>query len=150
MPTPLSLGPIRTPGESSSRRDRPYGHESILSFISYRFGLGYLTERHRQALNIGLSFDWERPDFDLPVLSDPPEIVTRSCALGGGDVLDSQQAHSSDLAELEAIARRQRMPCSTASRTSSSGSPTPAGRARGGPVGPGGADRSRRGFRFAL
>jgi phospholipase C len=87
-----------------------YGHESILSFISYRFGLGYLTQRHRQALNIGLSFDWERPDFDLPALPDPPEIVTRPCAQGGGDVVDSQQAHTSDLAELEGIARRQRMP----------------------------------------
>ena len=42
-----------------------YGFESILKLISYRFGLGYLTKRHRYARNIGRSFDWEsRPDFE--------------------------------------------------------------------------------------
>ena len=30
-----------------------YGHESILSFLSYRFGLGFLTKRHQTANNIG-------------------------------------------------------------------------------------------------
>ena len=32
--------------------------------------------------------------------------MTQPCALGGGDVLDSQQAHESDLAALEAYADR--------------------------------------------
>jgi hypothetical protein len=36
--------------------------------------------------------------------------VTAPCALGGGDVLDSQQAHASDLAELEALADRFAVP----------------------------------------
>jgi phospholipase C len=87
-----------------------YGHESILSLISYRFGLGYLTKRHRFARNIGLSFDWERPDFHRPHLPDPPAIVTQPCALGGGDVLDAQQSHESDLDHIERLARRYKMP----------------------------------------
>jgi phospholipase C len=42
-----------------------YAHESILSFISYRFGLGFLNKRHQFARNIGHSFAWwQRPDFE--------------------------------------------------------------------------------------
>jgi phospholipase C len=81
-----------------------YGHESILKLISYRFGLGDLTLRQAEARNIGLSFDWEHPDFDAPALPDPPEVATAPCSLGGGDVLDSQQAHAGDLAALEQLA----------------------------------------------
>ena len=40
-----------------------YGHESILKFISYRFGLGDLNTRMKFANNIGRSFEWHRPDF---------------------------------------------------------------------------------------
>ena len=87
-----------------------YGFESILSLIAYRFGLGSLTTRMSRARNIGQSFDWEQPDFVPPALPDPPEIVTTPCALGGGDVLDSQQAHASDLAELEELAVRHGVP----------------------------------------
>ncbi len=35
-----------------------YGHESILSFLSYRFGLGFLNKRHETANNIGRGFNW--------------------------------------------------------------------------------------------
>jgi phospholipase C len=87
-----------------------YGFESILKLIAYRFGLGDLNRRMRHARNIGRSFDWERPDFERPALPDPPEIVTSACAVGGGDVLDSQQAHASDLAELEELALRHGVP----------------------------------------
>ena len=87
-----------------------YGHESILKLIAYRFGLGDLTTRMRSANNIGSSFEWERPDFEVPPLPDPPEIVTQPCALGGGDVLDSQEAHAGDLAELEHVAERHGLP----------------------------------------
>jgi len=87
-----------------------YAHESILKLIAYRFGLGDLNTRMRHASNIGRSFDWERPDFEAPLLPDPPDIVTSPCALGGGDVLDSQEAHASDLAELEAVAERFKLP----------------------------------------
>jgi phospholipase C len=87
-----------------------YGFESILKLIAYRFGLGALNTRMRRARNIGRSFDWERPDFSPPPLPDPPEIVTAPCAAGGGDVLDSQQAHASDLADLEELAHRNGVP----------------------------------------
>ncbi len=87
-----------------------YAHESILKFISYRFGLGDLTTRMKFANNIGRSFEWERPDFEVPKLPDPPEIVTQACAMGGGDVLDSQEAHASDLAEIEHVAERYKLP----------------------------------------
>jgi phospholipase C len=87
-----------------------YGFESILSLISYRFGLGALTTRMASARNIGLSFDWLRPSFDSPDLPDPPAIVTAPCTAGGGDVLDSQQAHASDLAGLEQLAHRFGVP----------------------------------------
>ena len=87
-----------------------YGHESILKLISYRFGLGDLTLRQSAARNIGLSFDWAHPDFDAPALPDPPEVATAPCSLGGGDVLDSQAAHASDLAALEALSERFGVP----------------------------------------
>ncbi|HKP21983.1 MAG TPA: alkaline phosphatase family protein [Thermoleophilaceae bacterium] len=87
-----------------------YGHESILKLISYRFGLGDLNLRMAQARNVGVSFDWDHPDFDLPALPDPPEVATAPCALGGGDVLDSQAAHEGDLAALEALAEQFGVP----------------------------------------
>ena len=87
-----------------------YGFESILALIAYRFGLGALTTRMARARNIGRSFDWERPSFERPALPDPAAIVTAPCAAGGGDVLDSQQAHASDLADLEELAHRVGVP----------------------------------------
>jgi phospholipase C len=90
-----------------------YGHESILKFISYRFGIGHLNKRHRYARNIGRSLDWERkPDFDPPALPDPPQVATTNCGSGGGDVAvqDSEQAHANDLAQLEELAYRFGVP----------------------------------------
>ena len=49
-----------------------YGHESILSFISYRFGLGFLNTRHQQARNIGHSFNWGSADLQAPELRIRP------------------------------------------------------------------------------
>jgi phospholipase C len=56
-------------------------HESILKLLSYKFGLGYLTKRHRYASNIGRSFDWEHPNFDVPDLPQPLPPVTTPCHL---------------------------------------------------------------------
>ena len=56
-------------------------HESILKLISYRFGLGYLTKRHRYATNIGRTFDYSKPDLDPPSLPDPTAIATIPCTL---------------------------------------------------------------------
>jgi phospholipase C len=81
-----------------------YGHESILKLIAYRFGLGMLTQRMARARNIGHSFDWEHPAFLRPHLPDPREVVSAPCTAGGGDVLDSQDTHASDLAALEQLA----------------------------------------------
>jgi phospholipase C len=58
-------------------------HESILKLISYRFGLGYLNKRHRYASNIGRSFDWQNPNFDVPDLPLPLPPVTTPCDLQG-------------------------------------------------------------------
>jgi phospholipase C len=106
--SPYARGPKK---RSGFRVDHGlYGHESVLKLISYRFGLGDLTLRMAQARNIGLSFDWQHADFDVPALPDPPEVATAPCALGGGDVLDSQAAHAGDLVALEQLAERFGVP----------------------------------------
>jgi phospholipase C len=64
-------------------------HESILKLVSYKFGLGYLTKRHRYASNIGRSFDWEHPKFDPPSLPQPAPPVSTPCHL---QVLGSEEA----------------------------------------------------------
>ena len=87
-----------------------YAHESILKLISYRFRLGHLNKRHRYTRNIGRSFEWSKPDFERPPLPDAPQVAARPCSLGGGEVVDSQQAHENDLAGLEALADRFRVP----------------------------------------
>jgi phospholipase C len=56
-------------------------HESILKLISYRFGLGYLNKRHRYASNIGRTFDWDHPNFDVPDLPSPGPPATTPCSL---------------------------------------------------------------------
>jgi phospholipase C len=56
-------------------------HESILKLISHRFGLGYLNLRHQYASQIGRTFDWERPNFDVPDLPSPALPVTTPCSL---------------------------------------------------------------------
>jgi phospholipase C len=87
-----------------------YGHESILKLIAYRFGLGYLNKRHAYARNIGHSFDWAHPTFEPASLPDPSKAVSTLCATGS--VLDSDQAHANDLADLEELAHRFKIPVS--------------------------------------
>jgi phospholipase C len=88
-----------------------FAHESILKFISYRFGLGDLNKRMQYTNNIGRSFEWRhRPDLEPPDLPDPPAIVTQPCAIGGGDVADTQLAHESDLKDIEKVADRYNLP----------------------------------------
>jgi hypothetical protein len=73
-------------------------HESILKLISYRFGLGYLTKRHRYASNIGRSFDFTRKDFDPPNLPDPEAIVATPCSVQrGGNTLEAPHGEMDDL-----------------------------------------------------
>ena len=93
------------------------GFESIIKLITYRFGLGSLTTRDAQANNIGLSMAWSRPNFERPDLPDPDRIVSSPCTFGGGDVIDGQSTHESDLAALEDLAERFGIPTGTGSPT---------------------------------
>jgi phospholipase C len=81
---------FRIPGVAISPYTRGAGvshmtvtHESILKLISYRFGFGHLTKRHRYASNIGRSFNFRRPDFEPPELPDPERVASSPCAVGG-------------------------------------------------------------------
>jgi len=56
-------------------------HVSILKMISYRFRLGYLTRRHRYASDIGRTFDFSKPDYEIPGLPTPLAPVTTPCTL---------------------------------------------------------------------
>jgi phospholipase C len=101
----------RSAGSKTARvQHAQLGFESILSLISYRFGLGSLTVRDAQATNIGETFNWDPPKdaFEAPDMPDPSHVASRPCSLGGGDVVeeDSAQAHVNDLAALEALAHR--------------------------------------------
>ena len=89
------------------------GFESIISLMTYRFGLGHLTTRDARATNIGESMSWAKPNFERPDLPDPDHIVSAPCTLGGGDVTDAQQTHASDLAALEDLAERFGIPTGT-------------------------------------
>jgi phospholipase C len=91
------------------------GFESIIKLITYRFGLGSLTTRDYYANNIGLSMNWSSPNFDRPDLPDPDRIVSSPCTLGGGDVIDGDAAHTSDLAALEGLAEQFGFPIGTGS-----------------------------------
>ena len=60
-----------------------YGFESILKLIRYRYGIPPLTVRDAYARNIVQSFDFEsKPNFEVPDLPDPPQIVGQSCQGG--------------------------------------------------------------------
>jgi len=93
------------------------GFESIIKLITYRFGLGSLTTRDAKAQNIGQTMNWTGPNFERPDLPDPDRIVSTPCTLGGGDVLDSQQTHASDLAALEDLAEQFGIPTGTGAAT---------------------------------
>jgi hypothetical protein len=85
------------------------GFESILSLISYRFGLGNLVTRDEMANNIGQGFDWEPATLEPPELPDPTAIASVPCSLGGdtGALSDDLTApHQRDVDALEDLAVR--------------------------------------------
>ncbi len=55
-------------------------HVSILKLISYRFGLGYLNTRHRYSSDIGRTFDFSKPSYDVPNLPSPAPRVPTACS----------------------------------------------------------------------
>ena len=79
-------------------------HESILKLISYRYGLGYLTKRHRYASNIGRSFNFSKPDLEPPQLPDPETIAATPCSLGG-----NARPKEHDLVRLESSGLLERL-----------------------------------------
>ena len=92
------------------------GFESIIKFISYRFGLGHLTVRDRYAKNIGRTFDWSKPRMEPPDLPDPERVASAPCPTGGDQTpvpettAESKQEHANDLAGLEELAFRFGVP----------------------------------------
>jgi phospholipase C len=88
--------------------------ESILKLISHRFRLGNLTKRHRYAFNIGRTFNWGRPDFDVPDLPDPVAITDGSCtsqgfSAAGSDGAPAERAKPHDLMLLESTGYLDRL-----------------------------------------
>ncbi len=63
------------------------------------------------------TMNWTGPNFERPDLPDPDRIVSTPCTLGGGDVLDSQQTHASDLGALEDLAEQFGIPTGTGAAT---------------------------------
>jgi len=76
-------------------------HESILKLISHRFGLGYLNKRHRYASQIGRTFDWENPKFEVPALPTPSLPVTTPCSLQSSSSSDREDEVESKAEEHE-------------------------------------------------
>jgi phospholipase C len=71
-----------------------YGFESILKMIRYRYGRPALTPRDLFANNIAAAFDFQSdPDYDIPDLPHPPDIVASACAgspgIDVGSILDN-------------------------------------------------------------
>jgi phospholipase C len=79
----VAISPYTRAGRRGRVSHMTVTHESILKLISYRFGLGHLTKRHRYASNTGRSFDFSRRNFDPPELPDPAAIAATPCAGGG-------------------------------------------------------------------
>lgn len=76
-----------------------YGFESILKFISYRFGLAPLNRRVRYANNIARSFDWEsRPRLQPPELPTPQHVLSLPCP-GNADG-SAERAKDHDVVDL--------------------------------------------------
>jgi phospholipase C len=76
-----------------------YGFESILKFISYRFGLKPLNRRVAYAHNIGRSLDFDsKPRLELPNLPDPVSVVSLPCA--GSPDGDAVRPNDHDVVEM--------------------------------------------------
>ena len=79
----VAISPYTRSGRRGRVSHMTATHESILKLISYRYGLGHLTKRHRYASNIGRSFDFTKRNLTPPQLPDPVAIAAVECAGGG-------------------------------------------------------------------
>jgi phospholipase C len=112
-----SMTGFRIPGVAISPFTRGGGvhhmtvtHESILKLMSYRFGLGHLTKRHRFASNIGRSFNFANPNYDRPELPDPEKIAATPCSFGGDAGFPAPvRAKEHDLTKLETSGLLERL-----------------------------------------
>jgi phospholipase C len=84
----VAVSPFTRGGQVSHM---PVTHESILKLISYRFGLGFLTKRHRYATNIGRSFDFSNPDPEPPELPSPVAVCQGTCGAGATQSKETAQ-----------------------------------------------------------
>ena len=65
-----------------------YDHAAIVKFVSWRFGLQPLARRDRSARNLAYAFDFQRPDFSIPMLPVVPDPGPHTC--DGLDLSDGQ------------------------------------------------------------
>jgi phospholipase C len=91
----VAISPFTRGGKVSHQQ---VTHESILKLISYKFDLGFLTQRHAYASNIGRSFNFKHPDTEPPVLPmyDFLEAQTSACSTQG-----AERPKEHDLTQLE-------------------------------------------------
>src|SRR5204863_255028 len=85
-----------------------FTHVSILKLISYRFRLGYLNTRHRYEPDIGRTFDFSKPNYDVPDLPSPSPVVPVAClpAKQSPATRRSARAEGPELADLAPYAER--------------------------------------------
>jgi len=73
----VAVSPYLRPGHVNHTQ---YGFESILSMISYKFGIAPLNRRIKHANNIARSFDWKsKPRTKPPHLPDPKAVALHQC-----------------------------------------------------------------------
>ena len=95
----VAISPYTRGGRVSHMQVTP---ESILKLISYRFGLGFLTKRHRYATNIGRSFNWDATDFEPPGdLRDPAGVLSTPCPFQAARPAGAPAPHSEMRALIE-------------------------------------------------
>jgi phospholipase C len=76
-----------------------FGHESIIKFITYRFGLGHLVLRDKKANNIGQAFNFNKHDFEPADLVDPDPPVTGPCEISEGTEHQEEFQQLADFAD---------------------------------------------------
>ena len=77
-------------------------HVSILKLISYRFGLGWLNTRHRYSSDIGRTFDFSKPNYNVPDLPTPSPVVPVACPAktASPEVAEAAHAEGPELPEI--------------------------------------------------